>query len=57
VLRIVFGTYFEAFMLAGLLSIAAALMALFIGPVAGAALPSRLLPRGPLSGRCRGRLR
>ena len=31
VLRIGFGTYFEAFMLAGLLCIAAALMVLFIG--------------------------
>ena len=30
-LRIGFGTYFEAFMLAGLLCIAAALMVLFIG--------------------------
>jgi hypothetical protein len=31
VLRIGFGTYFEAFMLAGLLCLAAALMVLFIG--------------------------
>ena len=31
VLHIGFGTYFEAFMLAGLLCIAAALMVLFIG--------------------------
>ena len=31
VLRIGFGTYFEAFMLVGLLCIAAALMVLFIG--------------------------
>ena len=36
VLRIGFGTYFEAFMLAGLLCVAAALMVLFIGIVAWA---------------------